>query len=165
MFYKLEQNNSHGYFEVNDKLCHRLFIEADSAEDACLIAEELGCYWDGVDGGVDCPCCGDRWSRYADEVDVDRYRKEGYELTVFDGIFTDTVAEWNRRYGGYEIIVNPHLETSEYTSSRYYVGTVRFNTIEEYAQYLADEYGWTTPDARIFYKNGEVKEIFKHKER
>jgi len=32
-------------------------------------------------------------------------------------------------------------------------------TIEEYAQIMADQYGWTKPDARIFYANGKVTEI------
>jgi hypothetical protein len=26
---------------------------------------------------------------------------------------------------------------------------------------MANRYGWTTPDCRIYYKNGNVKEIFK----
>jgi hypothetical protein len=37
---------------------------------------------------------------------------------------------------------------------------IEFESVEEYAQYLADEYGWTKPDARLFYKDGTVKEIF-----
>lgn len=37
---------------------------------------------------------------------------------------------------------------------------VTCNTIEEYAQLMADNYGWTKPDARIFYADGSVKEIF-----
>ena len=44
MFYLFDQNNSGGSFVLNDKLCHRLFIEADSAEEAVSIAENLGCY-------------------------------------------------------------------------------------------------------------------------
>lgn len=42
-------------------------------------------------------------------------------------------------------------------------GDKTFTTVEEYAQYLANHYGWTTPDARIFYKDGNIKEIFKEK--
>lgn len=160
MFYLFDQNNSGGSFVVNDKLCHRLFIEADSAEEAVSIAENLGCYWDGVDNGIDCPCCGDRWYRSCEEVNMDKYREEGYVVSVYDGIYKNTVAEWNRRYGGYEIIGKPHFETSKYSSSRSYIGTIKFNTVEEYAQYLAIEFGWTTPDARIFYKSGNVNEIF-----
>ncbi len=32
MFYLFNQNNSGGAFIVNDKVCHRLFIEADCGE-------------------------------------------------------------------------------------------------------------------------------------
>lgn len=34
------------------------------------------------------------------------------------------------------------------------------DTIEAYAQLLADRYGWTKPDVRIFYADGNVVEIF-----
>ena len=109
MFYELTQNNSGGYFDVDDRICHRLFIEADSANGANEKAEELGCYWEGVYKGFDCPCCGDRWYM-CNENDVLAYDK--------------------------------------------------FANIEEYAQYIANNYGWTTPDVRIYYKDGTVKEIF-----
>lgn len=123
MFYQFNQNNSGGYFVVNDKLCNRLFIEADSEEEAVRKAEELGCYWDGVANGLDCSCCGDRWSKYwLDAIPLEKYRTEGYK-------------EWRGQ-------------------------TFYFNDIEEYAQYLANTYGWTKPDVRIYYKDGTVKEIF-----
>ena len=117
MFYMLDQNNSGGSFVVNDRLTHRLFIEADSEQDAIAFAESLVCYWNGVENGYDCECCGDRWYQYAREYNSEKM-----------------VKDW---------------ECEE-------VGTV-----EGYAQYLADNYGHDcSPDARIFYKNGTVKEIF-----
>jgi hypothetical protein len=116
MIYKLTQNNSGGSFDVDKKICHRLFVEAVSENDAVLKFENLGVYWDGVDSGIDCSCCGNRWSKYGiDLVDLPRLSKL-YEKT--------------------------------------------FNTIEDYVQHLVDEYSWTKPDARIFYKNGQVKEIY-----
>lgn len=33
-WYNFTQNNSGGYFDVDDKVCHRLFIEAGSFDDA-----------------------------------------------------------------------------------------------------------------------------------
>lgn len=117
MFYKVEQNNSGGFFDVDDKVCHRLFIEADSLAEARIKAEELGCYWNGVAQGIDCECCGDRW------------------------------------YGVYEV------NFDELKTYRVRGGVRSFSDIEEYAQYLADTYGWTCPDARIYYKDGTVKEI------
>ena len=58
-FYEFYQNNSGGYFDTSMPLC--LWVEASSAEEACAIAEEHGVYFDGVDKGIDCECCGDRW--------------------------------------------------------------------------------------------------------
>ena len=57
-WYCFKQNNSGGIFDVDDKVCHNLFIEAESFNNAVTKAEELGCYWDGVSKGMDCPCCG-----------------------------------------------------------------------------------------------------------
>ncbi len=104
-FYEIGQNNSGGSFVVNDKLCHKLIIEAANEQEALGKAEELGCYWNGCADGSDYPCCGDRWSRYTTRIDTKK-------------------------------------------------------KIEDYVQHIANEYGWTKPDARIFYKAGKVKEIF-----
>ncbi len=117
MFYKFDQNNGGGYFVTDENLCHRLFIEADNEHEAIEKAEELGCYWDGVNRGLDCPCCGDRWD-FPDKLDSKHYAWE------------------------------------------------KHSNIEEFAQSLADRYSWTSPDIRIFYKNGTVKEIYaREKER
>lgn len=118
-FYEITQNNSGGSFDVDDKLCHRLFIEASSPHEAANKAEELGCYWDGCANNMDCSCCGDRWHKPTKHNKVE---------------FPVKWAENNT-----------------------------FHTIEEYAQYLANKYGWTKPDCRIFYKDGTVKEIFFNK--
>ena len=157
-WYLFDQNNSGGRFVVNDKVCHRLFIEAESAEDAIDKAEDLGCYWDGVEYGLDCPCCGDRWSRCDDPVNIERYKTEGYQASVLFISRNDYKDEWWRRYGEFDVIKEP--EVVEDYPYKYYNGKIRFNNIEEYAQYLANEYGFTTPDARIYYANGDVKEIF-----
>lgn len=71
MFYCYDQNNSSGVWHVDEKLSPMLFIEADSAEQANEIAESLGCYFDGVKQGRDCPCCGDRWIRNYDHTRLD----------------------------------------------------------------------------------------------
>ena len=127
-WFEFNQNNSGGSFDVDDKVCHRLFIEAESFDDAVKKAEELGCYWDGVDDGIDCPCCGDRWSKWNDDpVGIELYKTEGYKSFSY--------------------------------------GTLYFNNIEEYAQFLADKYGWTVPDGRIYYSDGNMKEIFSKRPR
>jgi len=155
-FYNYDQNNSGGYFEVNEKVCHRLFIEADSREEADVIAEGLGVYWDGIEKGLDCPCCGDRWHS-ASKVDLDAINEEGWEALVHDSSSTPE-DEWNKRYGNYPLHTAPKWTTNFF---RRYSGKIRFESIEQYAQFLADEYGFTTPDARIFYKDGTVVEINK----
>lgn len=159
-WYEFDQNNSGGRFHVDEKVCHRLFIEAESFDDAVEKAEDLGCYWDGVRDGIDCPCCGDRWDKWSDDpVDIEKYKTEGYRVGLYDNIYRNTKNAWEGKYRRYGVIKEPEFETRY--SVREYVGKIRFNNIEEYAQYLANEYGWTTPDARIYYNDGSVKEIFK----
>lgn len=153
MFYLFKQNNSYGYFDVDDKVCHRLVIEAENEHDATLKAEELGCYWDGVVNGIDCPCCGDRWSGIDYLPDIHRVR-----VYVYDGYKRDTVREWDKKYRRYGVVEEP--KWIDIWGVRKYSGAVDFGGIEEYMQYLANEYGWTNPDARIYYSNGNVKEIF-----
>ena len=117
MWYEFNQNNSGGRFIVDDKVCHRVFVEADSAMDANDIAVNLGIYFDGCEDGRDCDCCGDRWCAQDEgngmEFPID-YGKEGV-----------------------------------------------FEDIESYAQYLTAHFGWTTPDARLYYADGRVAEINK----
>ncbi len=59
-FYHYDQNNSGGVFGTP---ALNVFIEASSHEEADAIALGNGLYFDGVDENMDCPCCGDRWSR------------------------------------------------------------------------------------------------------
>lgn len=159
MFYQFDQNNSGGFFITNEKVCHNLFIEADSVDEAINKAEELGCYWDGVANGQDCPCCGDRWNRdYVNTVPIERYKTEGYAVSTYDGIHQDAVSRWMEKYGEYECVSHPVYEKS-FIGQRF-TGKISFRNIEEYAQFLADEYGCTSPDARVYYKDGKVKEIF-----
>lgn len=158
-WYCFDQNNSGGDFDVDDKVCHRLFIEAESFDDAVEKAEELGCYWDGVAAGIDCPCCGDRWSLWNDApIDLDKYSNKGYSVSTYESFNNNAIDEWNKKYSKYEIIEQPIFK-KEY-GIRTYVGRIRLHNIEEYAQFMADKYGWTTPDARIYYHDGSVKEIF-----
>lgn len=68
-FYHYPQNNSFGIFDrYPDKgIGPDIIIEAYSAESANKRAKKIGIYFNGVEKGVDCPCCGDRWY----EVDED----------------------------------------------------------------------------------------------
>ena len=64
-FYRFHQNNTGGSFD--GEMGYDLWIEAESAKMANEIAQENGVYFNGCDSGVDCLCCGDRWS------EVDEY--------------------------------------------------------------------------------------------
>ena len=162
-FYEYSQNNTGGSFVTDDKLCHVLFIEANSSTEADSIAEDLGCYWNGVEEGSDCECCGDRWySGYV--VDISSMTKEKnstYPVELWvdrKNSDTDLVADLKARYSNLEWYKEPELK--EKYGSPIIEGIVKLRTIEDYAQVIADRYGWTYPDARIFYHNGSVKEIF-----
>lgn len=70
MFYCFNQNNSGGSFIVDEDVAHCVIIEADTAVEANNKAKEIGIYFDGVDKGWDCECCGDRWySAWRDDAD------------------------------------------------------------------------------------------------
>lgn len=60
MFYTFEQNDAGGDFLGGYE---SVVIEADTAEEANERAERLGLYFNGVNKGIDCECCGDRWTR------------------------------------------------------------------------------------------------------
>lgn len=61
MFYCFDQNNSGGSFDIDGNVAQFVIIEAESAAQANERAESIGIYFNGVDEGHDCPCCGDRW--------------------------------------------------------------------------------------------------------
>ena len=52
------QNNSNGQFVGPE----RVVVIADTPEQANELALAQGVYFDGVEKGFDCECCGDRWT-------------------------------------------------------------------------------------------------------
>lgn len=68
LWFRFRQNNSGGSFSNNP---FNLVVEAASAQEANHIAEQH-IYFDGCSSGVDCGCCGDRWSRVSGEA-ADNY--------------------------------------------------------------------------------------------
>lgn len=90
MFYEFRQNNSGGSFELDAQsgISTAVIIEADTVEQAVSRALSIGIYFDGVDKGIDCGCCGDRWyvpygdgdvvpSLYREAIDADYEPKYG----------------------------------------------------------------------------------------
>lgn|SRR3990167_258957 len=71
MFYQYDQNNSCGIFKVDDEMGIgvKVIIEEDNAVQANNKAEYVGLYFNGVNDGIDCQCCGDRWV-YCSEEDA-----------------------------------------------------------------------------------------------
>ena len=156
-WYCFKQNNTGGFFIIDDKVCHNIYIEAVSFREAVEKAEELGCYWDGVSSGRDCPCCGDRWSKRIDDpIDLNEIQNKTFEADVFDG-YPDIVAKWNEMYDEFEIVERPKFVTK---GGKRYVGKIKIHTLEQYVQYEANKYGQTAPDARLYYANGNVAKIF-----
>ena len=80
-FYHFRQNNSGGIFDVDDKLCASLYIEAENEEDAIQKAFDMGVYFDGVEDGHDCECCGDRWYEPDEEDGIEAVRKSAAEYS------------------------------------------------------------------------------------
>ncbi len=155
-FYIVDQQNSGGSFVVNENVCHRIVIEANSESEATSKAEELGCYWNGCNSGVDCPCCGDRWYG-VDIVELDKWKEQGYPVSVYN-IYDNPEDRWFKLYGSFPRLKEPVWE--ERYNSKSFNGLIYFNNIEQYCQYLANNYGFTTPDIRIFYLDGRKTEIF-----
>jgi hypothetical protein len=62
-WFQYTQNNSGGSFDVGEKVSHYVLIQAPTASQADSIAEAIvGIYFNGVEDGTDCECCGDRWN-------------------------------------------------------------------------------------------------------
>lgn len=58
--YTYHENNSGGVFLTEEEM---IVVYATDNEHADMLAEKAGAYFDGVENGHDCGCCGDRWSR------------------------------------------------------------------------------------------------------
>jgi hypothetical protein len=157
-FYEFSQNNSGGYFDINSEVTHRMLIEALNPKHAESIMETLT-----ENQSPSCSCCGDRWSlRSPDVVELDKYAENGFTVSVSSW---DKFAEktWLKKYGSLNIVEQPKWVENRYSTS--FVGKVVFNTIEEYAQYEANEWGYDGSDqygdTRIVYLDGTVKDFFK----
>ena len=73
-FYEFHQNNSGGHFDK--EMGHAIWVQANSADEANIIAEANGVYFDGCEAGLDCSCCGDRWYPVYERSGVDALRDD-----------------------------------------------------------------------------------------
>jgi hypothetical protein len=147
MFFKFDQNNSGGHFSCDDKVCHRVIIEATNTTDADDKAGELGVYFEGCDRGMDCSCCGDRL--YSADTLVFPYTYGGFSREN----------PWSNQLPPDVMALKYHVKIVNNPNNKDKFDIV-FKNVVDYAQFMADSYGATTPDVRIFYADGSVKEIF-----
>jgi hypothetical protein len=83
-FFEFRQNNSGGGFKTSPDLDTWVFIEARDEDEANYFAGRLGIYFDGVDNGKDCACCGDRWDRAYRGDDVPSMYGDSVDLNALD---------------------------------------------------------------------------------
>ena len=153
-FYEFSQNNSGGYFDVDENVCHRVIIEAMDEKHAVALFEPM---IENQSGS--CPCCGDRWSpEYANAINLDEYKEKGYSVGVYSH-YPDAEQRWFKLYGEFPRIEEPTWK--KIYGSKEFSGKIYFETIEQYCQFMANAYGWTVPDVRIHFMDGTKKEIFK----
>ena len=86
MFYTFMQNNSGGQFDGYEYV----IIESDNAEEANLLAKEYNIYFGGVDSGLDCSCCGDRWYQAREKRATEEPRIYGVPIADC----TSSSADW-----------------------------------------------------------------------
>jgi len=86
-WFHYRQNNSGGTFVIDDAagLGPEVYIEAYDSDHADERAEQLGIYFDGVNEGSDCECCGDRW------YNASRYSDDPFSLSKYSFFWHDTV--------------------------------------------------------------------------
>lgn len=153
-FFEFSQNNSGGYFDVDENVCHRVIIEAIDEDHAQSIIEPMI-----ENQSPSCSCCGDRWSiYYCDEIEFEKYNEKGLEVDVYTH-YKDYSERWFKLYGEFPRKDEPVVKKKSWGSK--FTARVYFDNLEQYCQYLANAYGWTTPDVRIHYLDGTKKEIFK----
>lgn len=153
-FYEFNQNNSGGSFDVDENICHRVVIEAFNQEEAISKIKPMI-----ENQSESCPCCGDRWSiYYPEEVNFSEFKEKGYPVEVYSH-YEDAEDRWFSLYGEFPRLENPTWKKN-IINSDVFQGKIYFNTLEQYYQFIANNYGQTIPDVRIHFLNGTKKEIF-----
>lgn len=152
-FYEFTQNNSGGYFDVDENVSHRVIIEAETEEEA---EEKFRPMIENQSGS--CECCGERWWVSAEEVELERYKTDGYSATFYTH-YKDYKERWKKLFGMFTRKSKPKIIKQKWGEE---FGTlVYLQNIEEYCQFMANRYMFnTSPDSIIHYKNGKIEKIF-----
>ncbi len=102
-YYEFSQNNSGGQWDETLPKC--LYVKADNEKKALLKAFKLGVYFDGVSLGIDCDCCGDRWTtpdKMAFPYTYNSFpKKEAEEIAKK---YKGTVTKKKNHWGNYGVI-------------------------------------------------------------
>lgn len=96
-WFTYSQNNSGGRFHKDMPLY--LHVEAPSADMANARAVEQGAYFDGCEQGMDCECCGDRWSDAYGEGYEDR-PEPGLDSPFMSSFLSRTAGVWYVPWNG-----------------------------------------------------------------
>lgn len=146
-WYKYTQNNSGGYYDVNDKVSKWVFIERELESQADEFFSRLTC-----DASPDCACCGARWYGLDDELE--------FPFVEFVDVYTykpDYKQEWERLYANLTKVGN-EIKDSKF---KYYGYKVQFNTASEYARYLKNRWGEHSGkhDCVLHYNEGHIEYV------
>jgi len=76
-FYTYDQNNSGGYFIINNAVCEYLIIEANNVDEADHIMREIT-----YDYSNYCECCGERWQDFWGEKGTDEPMIDGIPIKL-----------------------------------------------------------------------------------
>lgn len=105
-FYEFDQNNSGGGFieDPQKGISIKVWFEADTVEQAADKAQDIGIYFDGVQDGYDCACCGDRWYYMSNDAGEDEPNYYGSPLTE---LMVDSRSSSHFKWAeGYEVYVH-----------------------------------------------------------
>lgn len=96
-FYEYRQNNSSGFFVIDNDVSRYVLIEAPSADAANRKAKGVGIYFDGCDWGQDCSCCGDRWYERSHPLDDFTAHHWQHDNKTFDDVrgYAQQIANWD----------------------------------------------------------------------
>ena len=103
-FFVYQQHNTGGSWVTTAALSKWVIIEAEDARQANSTAERIGMVFDGVEKGIDCACCGDRWypARDDDQGISRMVTGEGRVKVMADrSSITDTTIYWHNGNQGF----------------------------------------------------------------